>query len=492
MEAQEKVFKTEEERNKAIEEIPNDVPQDVASQGDEAIEKWISEQEQLTESLVNAKIDSEYQAQSEDKKEETKEEQPGEKVPTQPVDDMTRERLLHLERERDTIYNDAQRQAAESKKQLDEAMARIKALEEERTKAPETRREEQPSEDLTIKTLRAELQGVENKMKEADPVEYPKEYAELMNKKMDLVSKLQDKTTITLERKYAAEIQKIKDDYKKEQQTRIDEEKKRQEQAQKEKASVQAREAMLRDIDTFQTKNKDFQVNDEQGKPVSYENMYQNYRKFAQELAADYWRKTAPSTSKEEQEIAVAKYLQNPLLLGEGLKRRGVNEPKDFRHYLMLSELVYLQRGWRLNPTTGQYEQYVDGAGNQVRFPTMEDAWDHLQKLKGKKGEELLKAQLDGARGAVEAMQQRANPKELDREHQGREKPLSDMSEEEALKKLNLVDEKGNRVFDEERIAQMIMETKSGKPLPAIVQEFNKIMKVLGQEPMTKEMFEEQ
>lgn len=484
------VFKTEEEKSKAIEELPEMPPPEISAKGGDAVDQWIEENVKKAETLAASKVDPEYKPEEPPEEPGAPEKKIEEPKDTPVVDDALKNNLYHLERERDVIYQESQTakaKAEESDSKLNEALEEIKKLKEQRA----TEKPTETQEDSDVKLIEGQISVLNKKLEDTDPAELPKDYALIQNEKIDMLMKLQDKKGVFQQKKYAGEIQKIKEEYNKGQEKLAADAKAQKEKDDATKADEQERVRMLGEVSDFQGKHKELEILDENKKPIGYEQMYANHINFSKELAADYWHKPAPATTPKEREVAVAKYLQNPILMGEGLKKRGITEPGDFRHYLTLSELVYLQRGWRLNPSSGEYEEYKDGRGNKVVFPTLEDTYDHLQKLKGKKGEELMKAQLEGARGAIAAMEQRVDPKELSREQQGREAPETEMDEEAALKRLNLKDERGLPVFDDAEIARLIMETKEGQPLPALVQEFNKIMKALKREPITKETFQD-
>ncbi len=462
----EKVFKTVEEQTKAMDEISIDAPDDVKRDSFK-YQEWRKNTEQEIADVRNAKIDPE--AQGEPEKTGEPEKKPDLSKPDESVN--LRRELDTYHKERIQLQDEAGRMKADYEKKLDELSNKTKELEEQIKNPPKP---ETPPEDHEVSALESDLEAVNREMGGLVRDDDPEKYDKAVNRKIDIGNKLtllRVKRDKEFQAQHKAELQKMKDDAKK----RDEDVKTAQEQEKAERERKAMRDSLMKEVNSFAGTQEEFKSD------LNYEQMFHEYDRFAEKVAADYWGKPAYKVDARDKELAMIKYKQqNPMII-ESLKKKGIEEPKNFKVYDTLSKVVQLKQGYKLNEDTGEFYEYKDGVGNRVVFPDMDAAYDHLKKLTGKSGQELIQAAKDGAEGATAAMNQRSDPRELDG---GQQKQVLDteVKPEEAIEMLGKKGSNGQLLFDDEKIGDLAEQAhRAGKQMPAIVKEYNKYVKALGQ-----------
>jgi len=468
---EEKVFKTEEERQKAINDIPEEPPADIKGNFEKE-EEWRGKTQAEIDAMMNAKIDPGLEVKPDEGVKPEEGVKPDLSKPPELTEADTLKRQLDLyQKERLQMQDEAGHMKVDYETKMQDMDKKMKELEEQIKNPPAP---EKPPEDHEMKALESDFNSVAEEMKSINKDEDQDAWDKAVNKKIDIghkINLLRVKRDNEGRTAFKSEIQQMKANAKKE----ADEAKKRREQDEEQHQRNVRREDLFREINSFTTEHAEFKSD------LTYEQSFHEYDRFAEQVAADYWSKPGYKVDARDKELAMIKYKQkNPMII-ESLKKKGITEPKSFKIYDTLSKVVQLKQGYKLNEDTGEFYEYKDGAGNRVVFPDMGAAYDHLQKLTGKRGEELVKATQEGAKGAAAAMSQRANPMELD-EGQERQSIETEIKPEEALEMLQKEDSKGELIFDDEKMAALAMEAdKAGKPMPTIVREYNKYMKAIGQ-----------
>jgi outer membrane receptor for ferric coprogen and ferric-rhodotorulic acid len=140
----------------------------------------------------------------------------------------------------------------------------------------------------------------------------------------------------------------------------------------------------------------------------------------------------------------------------------------------MLTDISTLQQGAVLDKFSGKWQQLKTPSGDDVRFPDLKSAYEHMQTQKGKRGEELLKAQQQAAQSMMHAMTRRADPVELTSENQGTG-DVGGMTEDRAM-----------QIIERYTPDSIMIRARKNFNDP-LVQEYNKALKKLGHAVLDKE-----
>ena len=464
-----KVFKTEEERQKAINEIPEEPPENIKGNFEKE-QEWNKKTQEDLQVLMSAKIDPEVVTP--EVKKEAEGVKPDLSKPPSEVEDLKRQ-LDVLRNERLQLQDETRRMSSDYDSKMEQLMKEMNELKEQLKNPPKPKEAEK---DFEMEVLEAELKTATDEIKDIDKDEDRDAWDKVINKKIDIGNKI----NLLIAKRHKEElsasrtaIQKMKEDARKE----AEENAKKREEEKKENEYKQIREQTLKEVHQFKSNHKD-----EFKSEANYEQMFDENDRFYEQVAADYWGKPAYKVTRADKELAVKRYKENREVLKPALTAKGIKEPASFDEYDILSTLYRLRRGYYdLDESTGQFKPYLDPSGYQVIFPDMDAAYDHLKKKTGRYNKDLMEAQRAGAKAAVAAMSQRVNPMELD-EGQQKQYLETETKPEEALEMLQKKDSQGNLIFDEDKMADLAIEAnKAGKPMPAIVREYNKYMKAINQ-----------
>jgi len=435
------IFKTEEERDKALAEIPDidDAPTGVN------LDQWKNEQMSKMYEIENAKIGKGEDTSS-------NQDQPT-LAPTgtddTPKNDYEKEierlnrRAANLEDQRDSISN-------KYESQIQELRTEIAGIKE---KPAENHKDIKTDEDIQeVQNAISQLEKEMNRMDEDDD-DYIKKVMK-MNKLSMSLNSLITKRNADITQKHEDELKKLKD------------------KQEKEKVLNKREETFAKNgkaIEKFRETVPELQGD------VPYEEMGNEYGKFARELAALYYDKPLDDIEDTDAEKVIVKYLKKTPELMEVVQEQGLKEPTDMRKFILLSEINALRTGYVQN-RRGEWIKYTDDDGEQVRFKNLKSAYNHMMEENGSKKKELLNAEKKAATGMMNAINKRASITELDGDH--RNVDINEMSEETAH---DMVEK-----YDEDTI---VLRARKNFNDP-LVQEYNKALIRLGYPAIKQSDFE--
>jgi hypothetical protein len=387
----EKTFVSEEEKQKAIDAIP-EIPPDGKNAND-----WAEEVQRQIEEILNAPV-------GEPAKEEVVE------APTE----------IKAEDERQAAF-EAER--AKLKQQHEEEMAKIrKDLE---TAKAQPANAGKTAAEVEFETMQAEANALETALEKVDdPLDDP-DYTTNM-KKLTL-----------LNRKLFRAHEKV---YAERDQLRVQEIKKAQDAAEAERLkSIKAKEEkeqsdrVVTELEEFRKTRKELQS----GQPFTKD--AEEFGKFSLEVANAYWGNVNPG-EWDKIEMAMARYREGTPVLMEKVKAKGLKPPKGLTQYMTISEVDMLMKGLKLNTTTGQWEPVVNKFGQRVSFPDHETAYEYLQRSSGKQKNVGADARRQGAEDMARVLDQRSPARELDESQRNGADEL-DLPNEELMKLYEAFDE---------------------------------------------------
>lgn len=388
-------FKTEEERQKALEAIPQDPPPNVN------LEKWREETIAKLEEVNNAEIDETAEPVQAELEKEGKESE--KKETPEDIEDAAQARVREM-----TNLMAEQRKKHEAEKQ--EMLQKVKEMEEKAKKPPEPDRPDPKIEqkDQEIATVRRQIDELEKNMNIIGDV-HDEDYLKGLNQKASLSVKL---AQITMERanldiqRHNEEFKKMKEDQEK---ARL-EDKKKKDQEDRQRKIEEQRQIQIKEINKLRGHEKykgDFLSKS------TYDKMEAETNAFGRQCAAAYTGKAEDEVNDEEIELSMQRYLNKSPQLLERIQEMKIKEPKEMREFLIMTDVFGLKEGIQLNKKTGKWEKIVDDYGSEVRFPTVEAAYEYYKEKHGITGKDLLDAEKKTAAGIVAAINKRANVKEL-------------------------------------------------------------------------------
>lgn len=465
-------FSSEEERNKALNEISTDASDapvgmsidDFLEANEKKIDEIMSAEivENSTEENLkqesSKEIKSETNEESEDQTQETQEtqedqdvEETQEKLKTDPSE------IEYLERRNEALKEQNQEIANNNAKEIEALKKQIEELKNSSNNSTSTKQEEENlTVDSEISTIKKQIDDLENYMNRDDLDMYDEEYAKKsreLNRKSLKLTLLLNKRNEEIVAKHKREIEELKQTQKAER----DNEKQKQN-----------REKIYKSIESFRETVPEL-------KGRKYEVMDEEYTEFAKEVAAIWYGTTPNKVNLNQAEIAVNKFMNgNPEII-ERCKSKGLRAPEGLEQYMVLSDVNALRSGHILDKSTGEWTRLKDVNGNNIVFPDLNSAWDYYQRNNNLPKKLRLDKENQGAKQVVNALNKRANIVELDEAHTG---DISAMSKEQAQNIINTVDEdyigmKARRNFDDPE-----------------VQEYNKALGILEWAQLVREDFE--
>ena len=460
-------FNSEEERMAAYDAIPEDAPPGVK------VEEWREEMEAKLNEIDEAEIDENYQP----------EEKPDEQTPTETPDprgieeppaseEKPPEEKQELSPEEIRVRDmreEREQMMAKFEQERQEMASKIKSLEEKVAEPPQEKPATEPKpdpkldeNDRQIKNIQDQIEELEKTMNEVDDP-YDQEYLKAMRKTSKLTLRLNNLMTERHSIELAKYTQEV-EDLKKAQAEERERLAKEQENKEKQTAEQESRKKQIEAMETFRKSAKEFVAD----KP--FEDMEADYADFAVNCAVAYTGKLPNEVTSQDTEIAVQKYLKSTPSLLEKLREKGVQEPKEMREFLIMSDVSALKMGLKLDTTTGKWVEVRDDSGQKINFPSLKAAYNYYKEEKGITGQELIERERKAAENVVKAIQTRADPKELDEIHRG--SGAEEMTQDMALK---IIDE-----WDEYEI----IEAARNNIDSAKVRTYNKALMALGQEPI--------
>lgn len=427
------VFESEEARGKALQELPDTPPPDV-----DDIEAWEAQQEILQRRIEEGKIagqegaaeqagDSNAQVADPSQAEQTGNRggesdtgynaddwtvnYKGERI-TIAQEDIPKDRRFTFKNVKDALggYVDTQRYMDKLRSDHTQQTTSLKA---DLQKATETQadlqkqidelkqggqKQELPEgipTDQQIEDARVLVENLENEIDQLDEDD-PSGFQKIrdLRKKEKAYGSLRDKRD-GYAREQAAKDQKERDEAATAEKTRKDESDAR-------KAELTRRRSAMGDfvknVDDFKT-------------TTPWQEIERQSTDFGFELASVYYNKPVQEVTWPMFEAATQEYLRQTPAFLKKLKDAGfgptspLHEPEDFRTYLVTSEVELLQRGKRLNPETGVWEDVVV-SGQKVTHPDMQSAYDYWKRLNGVRAQERISDMDRGASEILRAIQQ--------------------------------------------------------------------------------------
>ncbi|HUS94028.1 MAG TPA: hypothetical protein VMZ24_02500 [Patescibacteria group bacterium] len=451
-------FKSLEEKQKAIETL-GDV--DDAPAGTVIDDKYLSEYDQKLEALMNSKVDPEHNP------EETPPETPPEPKPEPEKPDPIVQATAPLRSEIERLRAENAQRDAELKQRQKEFEDKIAELQKQK---PAEKQDEvvPPSKyEAEITDVEKEIERLEQEIASVPEDEYEKKLS-LLNektKKYGKINTLMRKAQFEAIKQSNKELAEIKE---KEEKRKKDSERTREIEEANRKRD-QARTERIKEAEAFRKIKTEFQSE------KSYDEMEREYSTFSQDVASRYYGRSPDRLSPEEIEIAMQSYMdKSPVLMG---KIADLQEPKDFKKYMLLTEVESARLGLTLDKYTGKWYQRKDSYGNKVVLPDLETAYDYVKKVKGITAAEIAELQKKTAAEVKKAMERRTDPGEIDAPHSG-ENADDGMTVEMAQKVIAEYDEEKTELMARQSIV-------AGKPLPREVQYINRALSVLKLDPIT-------
>lgn len=413
------VFRTEDERQKAMDAIPQEPPM-----GTTDIDGWRVQQDAQQDALESATIDPNYvQGQPA---------QPGpaREAPVTPLDpaanqgdwykpsewtfqqngqtitigkDEIPEELrskgigsakdlildyVSTHRYAETKKQEYQQSVSDLQRQLAETQQKIKDYDkklEDLSKRPAT--PEQPGaaaasvhSETEIDTLQTELNTVTEQLEKVD--EDDPEFKSLSRSAI----RIQARLTAMKDKAYNARFQAF--DQEREQVKRDSEANKRRQDAEDAaRAAEQKRQErkanMARTIEGFaNAPTSQLKLS------KSFAEAEKEYEEWATDIAATYYHKPSNEVTAADAEIAVQHFLNRTPSLINQLTAQGKLQrtPADLRKYLINTELYMMMQGQELDSSSGQWKQ------NEWRLPDMETAYERWKRKKGLKFQDEVNA----------------------------------------------------------------------------------------------------
>lgn len=135
---------------------------------------------------------------------------------------------------------------------------------------------------------------------------------------------------------------------------------------------------------------------------------------FHNELAELYTGKTARDYSKEDwskyMEYAGTAYLNQLPELMQKISSTGMQEPRNYKQWVLLDNIEAMKVGYIRDPQTGEWTQKFDeNTGKPVNFPDMESAYNYYLDKSGKREELRLAEKKQDSAELLHAINKRDN-----------------------------------------------------------------------------------
>ena len=424
------VFKSEEDRVKAIEAIPMTPPKGKTQ------DEWNEETSAKMDAIFAAPID-ENAAPAEPGAD------PAPAAPAAPAEDIHSARQKALEEE-------LARERAENAKKLKELEDQIKAAAAAPAAAPgapAVAPDVMDKIEAEIAELAAALEGVADVFEDSDHV-----------KKLQKLTILNSKYNALVKKNYEAEAKSRSEaeaNRQKELQAASEKSKRDREEEERLKKQVQG-------IEEFRKGRKEYET----GK--TFDKMSEEWAAFASEVAAAWFGKRPSVAEQEKLEVAMSKYLAGVPSLMEELKKQGLKEPTGMRQYMELTEIDLLAQGYVQDQATGEWKELKNAHGQRVNFPSHVEAAEYYKRMRGIAGREKVDANRASSQSARDAAGRRVHPIELDESARGGGGEDIEMTEAEM--------ESALAAFDNREMS-ILYHKNSQHPR---VLEYNKLCKKLG------------
>ena len=464
-------FASENERAKAIMDMPNDPPPNVN------VDKWLEEQESLFKKYEEAEIvtgeekddlpDPDAPAgEPIPESKEVKDQNPPQDPPQDPpVANPLEAQLNELKTQMATMqHNHESSMNAKLEAQKEEYEAKIKELNAgsepeptQQTLANQDRIEEIESKlsemGTQVNSLIEEVEGVtdfydneENIKKVVKSQKIQTQMTALQNELSQLYKKNHEQTM--------KQLGEVSTKAEKEAQAR-------KEEAEKEKQQKEAEAANEKFVNGLE----EFRSGHDELKGRNYQEMENDYLQFRDKVAEVYYGKPVSQLTGAQREVAVFRYLDKTPQLVEQVTANGIQEPKDMDQYLKLSDISFALDGQQINKITGNIENITNVRGQKVNMASFDQAYNYIKEKNGITGQEKLDNEQKAVENYSQASQQRADVTELGSEHQVQD--VNEMTSEEAFKIVNAADD-----------VELVMKKRRNPQDPAVLT-YEKASKVL-------------
>lgn len=415
------VFKTEEDRQKALDEIPVDLPDGITD-----IDAWRTEMDAKQDAIEQATVDPNYTGQPTDGARQPNQDQPQPQADQPPApapdqgdwyrpEDWTfshqgqqvtigRDEIpvemqqKNISSAKDLMYDyinthryaeskaqeyqkslsRMQEQMNEQNKRIEEYENKLKAA-DKKDEAPPKPAENIPSNDEITQTENELNQMFDQiaKLEEEDPDE-----ANALTRK---ALRIQTKLTAMKDKANSARWQSVEQEreqlkktaeQQKEEAARAERERRQQEEREQRKSE------MVKSIEGFSNQSDDLKLS----KPFAQ--VEQEYSDWAADVAATYFDTPANQLRVDQIEQAVQHFLNRTPSLMDKLSKQGKlnRAPADLRKYLITTELYLMTQGQEFDPVSGTFVQH------DWKLPDMDTAYDRWKKKKGLKYQDEVNA----------------------------------------------------------------------------------------------------
>lgn len=440
------VFKSEEEREQALNAIPEDAPPGMD------IDDFKNETTAKIDEIMSAEID-------ENAKEEPGEPAAQEPAAQEPANQDVSQRSVEpnpeadaqneseLFRKNNEYLKEQQREMLANQNRLENEIKELRTKNQQE-KPAEKSAEQKTNYDEEIANVQEEIEALEQEMNKEDVDVYEENYIKNLKKQNQLSLKL---TTLNSKRhqdliqQQQGEIASLKNDQALRQKQQREE-------------SVNKKTAQM--VENFQSKYEELKTH------KTYNEMDTEYTDFAVSVAAQWFGKSPGEVTAPDTEIAMKKYLEGSPALIERLNTKGIGEPQDMKKFIVLSEVNALSKGYVMDKTSGKWTQLKDAFGNKVTFPNIDAAYAYYKQENGVNQQEVLQKQNESVQSFQSAVNERANPSDIQQEHRNAE--VGEMTQDRA-----------DQIFKTYSETEVVLRGRKDFNDP-VVQEYNKALKYMG------------
>lgn len=444
-------FKSEEDRQLAISELPEDAPIGVD------VTQWQSEQNAELEEIMNTPLLGEEEpAQDENPEATPVATEPTVETPAEPSE--SEKLIAHMQEQQRTMEANY---AAKYKSAEEDFKRQIEELKS--TNTPPAPSVPEPTDSSTkIEEAKNKISQLQKEMKDIED-------QDAVFDNNDYISKSQQIQQLALEvtNLQSQEVSKLYSTVNEMKEAALKESQERQAEAERAQANAAAKaqqDAANQKMEEFRNKHEELKGS------KSYASMEEEFMAFGQQAAAAYFGKPPNEVSNQELELAMLKYKEQTPALLDKLAASGVKAPDTYQQYDTLFNVKMALQGRKLNPQTGAWDEMVNEMGQKVNLASFEDAYNYINRVNGSIEQQNLAAQQQAVQQFSDASQRRSPVTELSSEHQRQD--VDDLTKEEAS---NIV-----MAADDEEMVML----KRQNPNHPKVQHYEKAAAALGYDPI--------
>ena len=459
------VFRTEDERTKAIQDMPEAPPEDVVDR-----DKWNNEQDETLDRYSEATIDPNYNPESAAAVADAPTPTPGENDwykaedwtvtfkgettvlgPDEITDEMKKSNFSGAkelmfdylssknlantrEQEFSTTTARLETEISETNNRLTETMAQLEETKKELKESGVTVKEQVDADMPDVKEvtrIQTELTGLTEQLERLDDedLENIPVQKKIIKLNMKLSSMNQRISDARFKKFDDAEKGRVEDANK----AKVERDRLKAEGKQREESQKQAVE-MSSSIEKFTTDIPELKMS------KSFDDVDDDYVKWGPEVAATYFGISKDKVTGAQVEMAVGQFLNKTPALIQKLTEQGKLNmtPPDLQKYLITTELYWMTKGREIDSATGQWKQC------DWRMPDMQAAHDRWKRKNGLAQQDLVKAMNSAEDQIIDAM----NPQGIaeqpgPKDGQNKELTPGAMTKEEAQLIYNKLEKEG-------------------------------------------------